>query len=88
VVLALGAAQLDEALRLAPADGDVLLVDPSAESLEALLARVADPRVAFLIGELPVLPLPDASVDVALGAAAAEPELRRVLRGGGEAAAG
>jgi ubiquinone/menaquinone biosynthesis C-methylase UbiE len=80
VVLALGAAQLDEALRLAPVDGDVVLVDASAETLEALVARVADARVAFLLGELPVLPLPDASVDVALGAAEEDGEVQRVLR--------
>jgi ubiquinone/menaquinone biosynthesis C-methylase UbiE len=60
-------------------DEDVIVVDLSAGRLEELERRVADPRAFFLIGEAAILPLPDASVDSALGDGV-EPELSRVLR--------
>jgi hypothetical protein len=36
-----------------------------------------------MLGGLPVLPLPDASVDLLVGADADDPEVARVLRPGG-----
>lgn len=67
---------------LASLDGydEIVVLDPSVDALEALVRELRDPRVAFLLGGLPVLPLPDASVDVVVGADAAEPEAARVLR--------
>ena len=58
-------------------DEDVIVVDLSAERLER---QARDPRAFFLIGEPAILPLPDRSVDTAVGDAV-EPELRRVLKG-------
>ena len=45
-----------------------------------VLAELADPRLDYLLGELPVLPLPDASVDQVIGAGEDDPEVARVLR--------
>jgi len=78
-VLVLDGSLLADALRAA-GDEDVIVVDPSAARLEELEREARDPRAAFLIGDPVVLPLPDASVDRALGAGA-EGELARVLRG-------
>ena len=61
-------------------DEDVIVVDPSAERLERLERQARDPRAFFLIGEPAILPLPDRSVDTAVGDAV-ERELRRVLKG-------
>ena len=58
-------------------DEDVIVVDLSAERLER---QARDPRAFFLIGEPAILPLPDRSVDTAVGDAV-ERELRRVLKG-------
>jgi arsenite methyltransferase len=73
-------------------DGDVLALDSSVDALEEL-RRVADaPQLWYLIGDAEVLPLPDASVDVAVTRSVlihvadverAVCELRRVLRPGG-----
>jgi hypothetical protein len=78
-VAVLGAASVEGA---AVADADeVIVLDPSAEKLLAVLDRVQDPRYAFLLGELPVLPLPDAWVDEIVGAPTeANGELTRVRR--------
>ena len=70
---------VDEALRRGSPDADVIVVDPEAASLERLERTVLDPRVWFMIGDGEVLPLPDASVDVVLGAEDT-PEVERVLR--------
>jgi len=51
--------------RLGP-DGSVVAVDVSVDCLEELQATCDDPRVAYLVGEAEVLPLPDASVDAVL----------------------
>jgi hypothetical protein len=59
---------------------EVIVLDPSPAELERLLAEDRDPRFTYLLGELPVLPLPDAWVDEIVGAAGDEPELRRVRR--------
>jgi hypothetical protein len=77
-VLVLDAALLGEALACA-GDEDVYVVDLSAVRLEELEREAADPRAFYLIGEPAILPLPDRSVDAALGDGV-EPELRRVLR--------
>jgi ubiquinone/menaquinone biosynthesis C-methylase UbiE len=77
-VLVLDGALLPEALAAA-GDEDVVVVDASAARLEQLERQARDPRAFFLIGEPEILPLPDASVDAAVGAAV-EQELQRVLR--------
>ena len=60
---------------------EVIVLDPSAEELLGLLEQVRDPRYSFLLGELPVLPLPDHWVDEIVGAdALADSELARVRR--------
>ncbi len=78
-LLVLDGALLGDALGGA-GDEDVIVVDPSADRLEQLERQARDPRAFFLIGDAAVLPLPDRSVDEAVGDGV-EPELRRVLRG-------
>jgi arsenite methyltransferase len=73
-------------------EGDVLALDSSVDALQEL-RRVADaPQLWYLIGDAEVLPLPDASVDVAVTRSVliyvadvecAVHELRRVLSPGG-----
>jgi hypothetical protein len=53
--------------------------------LERLMTELADPRLDYLLGELPVLPLPDASIDLLVGADSADAEVLRVLRHDGRA---
>jgi hypothetical protein len=77
-VLVLDGERLGEALAGA-GDEDVIVVEHSAADLERLERAVADPRVFYLIGDVEILPLPDDSVDSALGEGV-EPELGRVLR--------
>ena len=48
-----------------------------------LVEELADPRLDYLLGEPAVLPLPDASVDLLVGADPADPEVVRVLRHAG-----
>ena len=62
-------------------DGDVIVLDPSPERLERLERSVRDPRLWFLLGDGAVVPLPDRSVDAALGGESS-PEIERVLRRG------
>jgi hypothetical protein len=80
VVCVLGA----EAARssLASFDGfdEIVILEPSVDELERLLAELADPRLDYLLGALPVLPLPDASVDRVIGADSGDAEVARVLR--------
>jgi hypothetical protein len=78
-VLVLDGGLLGEALARA-GDEDVIVVEYSVERLERLERQASDPRAFYLIGEPAILPLPDRSVDAALGEGV-EPELRRVLRG-------
>jgi hypothetical protein len=77
-VLVLDGGLLGDALARA-GDEDVYVVEHSAERLEELEREARDPRAFFLIGDPAILPLPDQSVDAALGTGV-EPELRRVLR--------
>ena len=56
------------------------MLDPSTGELERLVAELADPRLDYLLGELPVLPLPDASVDLVAGGDPGDPEVARVLK--------
>jgi SAM-dependent methyltransferase len=75
--------------QLLAAGHDVVAVDPSAEMLAELAARL--PQVQTLVGSAEAIPLPDAAVDAVVAGQAAhwfEPvgtarELRRVLRPGG-----
>jgi hypothetical protein len=60
-------------------DEEIYVVDPSAGRLERLERDAEDPRVFYLIGEPPILPLPDDFVRIAVGDGV-EPELGRVLR--------
>jgi hypothetical protein len=67
---------------LASFDGydEIVILEPSVDELERLLSELADPRLDYLLGELPVLPLPDASVDRVVGADEDDAEVARVLR--------
>ena len=80
VVLVLGAdaSLVGEALKRAGEDGDVVVLDPSAGSLEELERSVPDPRLWYQIGDSEVVPLPDQSVDAAVGSGSSDVE--RVLR--------
>lgn len=79
--------------RLGP-DGSVIALDISVDCLEELRATCDDPRVAYLVGGVEVLPLLDDSVDVVMTRSVliyvrekveAARELFRVLRPGGRA---
>jgi ubiquinone/menaquinone biosynthesis C-methylase UbiE len=72
---------------LAELDGydEIVVLDTSVAELERLVTELADPRLDYLLGALPVLPLPDASVDLLIGADPSDPEVARVLRPGGRA---
>jgi hypothetical protein len=50
------------------------------DELERLVDELADPRLDYLLGELPVLPLPDGSIDRLVGGPADHPEVARVTR--------
>jgi hypothetical protein len=65
-----------------PEADEIIVLDPSPTALERLLAEDHDPRYTYLLGELPVLPLPDAWVDDVVGAdtETEDAELRRVRR--------
>ena len=59
---------------------EIVILEPSVDELERLIDELADPRLDYLLGELPVLPLPDASVDRVVGGPADDPEVARVVR--------
>jgi len=76
----LGAAAARAALARLDGYDEIVIFEPSVAELERLLEELADPRLDYLLGELPVLPLPDASVDRVIGAEESHPEVARVLR--------
>jgi len=81
----LGAAAAREALARLGGFDEIVVLEPSVLELERLVAELADPRLDYMLGALPVLPLPDASVDLLVGADPGEAEVVRVLRAGGRA---
>jgi hypothetical protein len=81
----LGAAAARESLGRLGGFDEIVVLEPSVNELERLLVELADPRLDYLLGELPVLPLPDASVDLLVGADSADAEVARVLRPDGRA---
>jgi hypothetical protein len=76
----LGAATARTALAELADYDEIVVLEPSVDELERLVAELADPRLDYLLGELPVLPLPDASVDRLVGGPADDPEVARVMR--------
>ncbi len=81
--LVLGVAAARRSLGELDAFDEIVVLDPSTVELARLVEELADPRLDYMLGGLPVLPLPDASVDLLVGADAADPEVVRVLRPGG-----
>jgi hypothetical protein len=79
----LGAAAARSSLARLNGFDEIVIFEPSVAELERLLEELADPRLDYLLGELPVLPLPDGSVDLLVGADPADAEVVRVLRAGG-----
>jgi hypothetical protein len=77
--LILGAALVRGALAELDGFDEIVVIDPSAEALEQLEAELGDPRLDYLLGELPVLPLPDGSVSRIVGDFSPDdPEIARV----------
>jgi hypothetical protein len=81
----LGAAAARQSLGRLGGFDEIVVFESSVDELERLMTELADPRLDYLLGELPVLPLPDASVDLLVGADAADAEVTRVLRPQGRA---
>ena len=81
----LGAAAARQSLARLGGFDEIVVFEPSVDELERLMTELADPRLDYLLGELPVLPLPDASVDLLVGADSADAEVARVLRPEGRA---
>jgi hypothetical protein len=81
----LGAAAARESLGRLGGFDEIVVFEPSVDELERLMTELADPRLDYLLGELPVLPLPDASVDLLVGADSTDAEVVRVLRPDGRA---
>jgi ubiquinone/menaquinone biosynthesis C-methylase UbiE len=78
-VAILGADRVREVLGELGDYDEIVVIDPSAEALERLESELADPRLDYLLGELPVLPLPDASIDRIVGDFPPDdPEIARV----------
>ena len=75
-VAVLGSEAAREHLPELVADDHVIVIEPSVDELERLIVELRDPRVDYLLGELPVLPLPDASVERVIGPD--HPEVARV----------
>ena len=61
---------------------EIVVLDTSVDELELLVEELADPRLDYLLGGLPVLPLPDASVDLLVGADPGRPGGRAGPPGG------
>jgi hypothetical protein len=81
----LGAARAREALAGLEGFEEIVVLEPSVDELEELMHELRDPRLDYVLGSLPVLPLPDASVDLLVGADPDDAEVRRVLRDDGTA---
>jgi hypothetical protein len=81
----LGAAAARQALPGLEGFDEIVVLEPSVDELEGLMHELRDPRLDYVLGELPVLPLPDGSVDLLVGADPADAEVRRVLRDDGTA---
>jgi hypothetical protein len=81
IVAVLGAGTARELLGRFDEFDEIVVLEQSVDELERLIAQLADPRLDYLLGALPVLPLPDSSVDLVVGAEAGDPEVARVLRG-------
>ncbi len=75
----LGAANAKESLARLDGYDEIVVLDGSAQELERVMHELADPRLDYLLGELPVLPLPDRSVDLLIGGDPADEEVARVL---------
>ena len=69
---------VSDALARAGENGVVVVLDPSAERLADLERSQLDARIWYLVGDADVIPLPSASVDIALGSSS--PDVERVLR--------
>ena len=78
-VAILGASLVAAVLPELGAYDEIVVIDPSADALERLEAELTDPRLDYLLGGLPVLPLPDGSVTRVVGDFAPDdPEIARV----------
>lgn len=80
VVAVLGAEAARRSLAQFDDFDEIIVLEPVVVELEGLLEDLADPRLDYVLGALPVLPLPDASVDLVIGGDSADPEVARVLR--------
>jgi hypothetical protein len=75
----LGAAAARAALADLGDYDEIVILESSVDALEQLMEELADPRLDYLLGALPVLPLPDRSVDRIVGDFAPDdPEIARV----------
>ena len=75
----LGASLVAAVLPELDAYDEIVVIDPSADALERLEAELTDPRLDYLLGGLPVLPLPDGSVARVVGDfEPGDPEIARV----------
>ena len=75
----LGAAAARSSLDRLGGFDEIVVFEPSVNELERLLVELADPRLDYLLGELPVLPLPDGSIDRVVGDFVPDdPEITRV----------
>ena len=80
VVAVLGAEAARRSLAQFDDFDEIVVLEPVVAELEGLLQELADPRLDYVLGALPVLPLPDGSVDLVIGGDSADPEVARVLR--------
>jgi hypothetical protein len=80
IVAVLGADTARELIGRFDEFDEIVVLEPCVDELERLIAELADPRLDYLLGELPVLPLPDASVDLVAGGDPGDPEVARVLK--------
>ena len=78
LVISDDAGLVEGALR-ALGDDDLIVLEGSADVLERMEDRIADPRVWFMIGDAEVIPLPDGAVDEVVGTDVS-PEVARVTR--------